>query len=175
MQITRATDYATRVMIYLAALPPSVKAQSAAIARAADVPRSFLSKLMQRLVSAGLVSSSRGSGGGFELAVPGRSVTLLDILETIEGETRLNLCLADGPSCNRKSRCPAHRVWLEAQKALVRVLRRASLEKLAKTARLGAPSGPQTRAGEASQLELLATSARRGTKRAAPGDSASRL
>lgn len=131
MQITRATDYATRIMIYLASLPPAVKAQSEAIAQAADVPKSFLSKLMQRLVSAGWVASSRGSGGGFELAVPRRNITLLDILETIEGETRLNLCLAEGPSCNRKDRCPAHSVWLEAQKAMVGVLRRASLEKLA--------------------------------------------
>ena len=137
MQITRATDYATRVMIYLAGLPPAVKAQSEAIAQAADVPRSFLSKLMQRLVSAGLVASTRGSGGGFELAKPRRSVSLLDILECIEGETRLNLCLADGPTCNRKAQCPAHTVWMEAQRALVGVLREASLEKLAAAASLG--------------------------------------
>ena len=130
MQITRATDYATRVMIFLASLPPAAKAQSAAIALATDVPMSFLSKVMQRLVSAGLVSSSRGSGGGFGLAVPRGKITMLDILETIEGETRLNLCLAHGPSCNRKSRCPAHLVWQDAQKALIDVLRQASLEKL---------------------------------------------
>jgi Rrf2 family transcriptional regulator, iron-sulfur cluster assembly transcription factor len=131
VQITRATDYATRVMIFLAALPPAAKAQSAAIALATDVPISFLSKVMQRLVSAGLVTSSRGSGGGFGLAVPRGRITLLDILETFEGETRLNLCLAHGPSCDRKSRCPAHSVWEEAQRALVGVLRQASLEKLA--------------------------------------------
>ena len=131
MQITRATDYATRVMIFLASLPPPAKAQSAAIARATDVPTSFLSKVMQRLVSAGLVASSRGAGGGFGLAMPRGKITMLDILETIEGQTRLNLCLAHGPSCNRKSRCPAHEVWQEAQRALVSVLRQASLDKLA--------------------------------------------
>lgn len=134
MQITRATDYATRVMIYLATLPRGVKAQSVEMAKAADVPESFLSKLLQRMVSAGLVASSRGSGGGYELAGSRRSVTLLDILEAIEGETRLNLCLADGPSCDRKLSCPAHRVWQQAQKALTDVLRRASLGKLAKQA-----------------------------------------
>jgi len=130
VQITRATDYATRVMIFLASLPPAAKAQSAAIARATEVPTSFLSKVMQRLVSAGLVASSRGSGGGFGLAVARGRITMLDILETFEGETRLNLCLTHGPSCNRKSRCPAHAVWEEAQRALVAVLRQASLEKL---------------------------------------------
>jgi Rrf2 family protein len=137
MQITRATDYATRVMIYLATLPPGVKAQRVALARAADVPESFLSKLLQRLVGAGLVASARGSGGGYELAGPRRNVSLLDILEAIEGETRLNICLADGLSCDRKSWCPAHPIWQEAQQALSEVLRRASLDKLALAAVAG--------------------------------------
>ena len=134
MQITRATDYATRVMIYLATLPPGVKAQKVAMAKAADVPASFLSKLLQRLVGAGLVASSRGTGGGYELAGDRRHITLLDILEAIEGETRLNACLAYGPSCDHKSWCPAHPVWQQAQKALTDVLSRASLGKLAKEA-----------------------------------------
>ncbi len=134
MQITPATDYATRVMIYLATLPHGVKVQRMAMAKAADVPESFLSKVLQRMVGAGLVAFSRGSGGGYELAVPRRSVSLLDFLEAIEGETRLNVCLADGASCDRKSWCPAHLVWQDAQKALTDVLRRASLEKLAKEA-----------------------------------------
>jgi Rrf2 family protein len=172
MQITRATDYATRVMIFLATLPPAVKAQSAAIAQAADVPASFLSKLMQRLVSAGLVVSSRGSGGGFELAVPRDIVNLLDILEAMEGETRLNLCLADGPSCNRKSWCPAHLVWLEAQKAMADVLRRASLDKLARGASPGAAPHAEARVVE---VRPLAPRKRRGSKHPARGDAAARL
>ena len=132
MQITRATDYATRVMIYLATLPPGVKAQKVIMAKAADVPESFLSKVLQRLVSAGLVASARGTGGGYELAGSRRNISLLDILEAMEGETRLNACLADGLSCFHKAQCPAHPVWEQAQKALTDVLRRASLGKLAK-------------------------------------------
>ena len=160
MQITRATDYATRVMIYLATLPPRVKAQRVAIAKAADVPDSFLSKLLQRLVRVGLVASSRGSGGGFELAVARRHISLLDIMEAIEGETRLNLCMADGPSCNRKSWCPAHPIWQEAQKALTNVLRRATLDKLAKEAQANAASQRQAQGGEKYQIEVLPTNIR---------------
>jgi Rrf2 family protein len=158
-------------MIYLASLPPRVKAQRAAIARAADVPASFLSKLMQRLVSAGLVASSRGSGGGFELAVPRRKVTLLDILEALEGETRLNLCLADGPSCNRKSWCPAHVVWQEAQEALTGVLRRASLDKLAKAASPAAGLQSVVPGGEQSELR---PSPQHGHQPAARGEGTAR-
>jgi DNA-binding IscR family transcriptional regulator len=59
---------------------------------------------------------------------------LLAILEAMEGQTRLNLCLADGSSCSRKTFCPAHPVWQEAQAALESVLRRTSLEELAQAA-----------------------------------------
>ena len=175
MQITRATDYATRVMIYLATLPPGVKAQRGGIARAAEVPESFLSKLMQRLVSAGLVASSRGAGGGFELAGRCRSATLLDILEAIEGETRLNLCLADGPSCSRKSWCPAHSVWREAQRALTDVLRRATVGKLAQEAAAGGVARREVRPDALSHIGFVATGERPAAKHSARGDSVPRL
>ncbi len=175
MQITRATDYATRIMIYLATLPPGVKAQRVAIAQAADVPDSFLSKLLQRLVRVGLVGSSRGSGGGFELAVQPHSVSLLNILEAIEGDTRLNLCLADGPSCDRKSWCPAHSVWQEAQRALTNVLRRASLGKLAREATASAVQRAKTRGRQENQIDVLTANVRRGGRHLTRGDKAQRL
>ncbi len=131
MQITRAADYAVRVMIHLAALPSGTNARRPDIAKATEVPESFLSKVMQQLVQAGMIASQRGSGGGFRLAVSSEAVSLLDVLEAIEGPTRLNACLEPGPSCTRKGWCGAHSVWTEAQAALVHVLRNASIANLA--------------------------------------------
>ena len=131
MQVTRAADYAVRVMIHLAGLPPRVWAQRADIARATGVAESFVSKVLQRLVRSGLVLSHRGTGGGYQLAVHKEKVSLLEVVEAIEGPTQLNLCLANGPSCDRKLWCAAHTVWEEAQAALVKVLRGASIGKLA--------------------------------------------
>ena len=135
MQITRAADYAVRVMVHLAALPWAVSVRGPALARATDVPQSFLSKVLQQLVQAGLIYSQRGAGGGFRLAVSAGKVSLLDVVEAIEGPTRLNACLEPGPSCTRKSWCAAHGVWLEAQTALERVLRGVSIAKLASQSR----------------------------------------
>lgn len=131
MQITRATDYAVRVMIYLASLPPGSKPQQAELSKATDVSGHFLSKVLQQLVRSQFIRSQRGSGGGFALAVPASRVSLLDVVEAMEGPVRLNLCIEEGPSCDRKSVCPAHEVWADAQAALVKVLAAASIASLA--------------------------------------------
>jgi len=131
MQITRATDYAVRVMIHLSTLPAGSTLQQAALAGATDVPRNFLSKVLQRLVHSGLVRSQRGSGGGFALAVNSNRVSLLDVVQAIEGPIRLNQCLIEGPSCDRKSWCPAHEVWADTQEAVVKILGAATMQRLA--------------------------------------------
>ena len=135
MQITRAADYAVRVSIHLASLPQGVRAQRSDLAKATGAPSSFLSKVLQRLVLAGLISSARGAAGGFELAWTRKDMTVLDVVEAIEGRAQLNRCLGDGPSCDRKSWCPGHPVWREAQDALVRVLGGALIADLAREAR----------------------------------------
>lgn len=135
MQITRASDYAVRVMIHLAGLPPGSTVRQSELSRATEVTGHFLSKVLQQLVRSRLIRSQRGSGGGYALAVPAASVSLLDVVEAIEGPVRLNQCLTEVPSCDRKSWCPAHRVWAEAQAAVVNVLGAASMEGLASQAK----------------------------------------
>jgi len=135
MQITRASDYAVRVMIHLAGLPPGSTVRQSQLSQATDVSGHFLSKVLQRLVRSRLIRSQRGSGGGFALAVPAAGVSLLDVVQAIEGPVRLNQCLMEGPSCERKSWCPAHQVWAEAQAAVVNVLGAASMASLASQAK----------------------------------------
>lgn len=132
MQLTRAADYAVRVMIHLAGLPPETRASRSDLALAAECPEQFLSKVLQSLSRAGLVISHRGNTGGFELSSAHRNASVLDIVEAIEGPLRLNLCLASDHACERQGWCPAHAVWVEAQVAMVAVLQRASIGELAR-------------------------------------------
>src|SRR5208282_644648 len=134
MQLTRAADYAVRVMIHLAGLPPGTRASRTQLAEAAECPEQFLSKVLQGLARAGLLVSHRGNTGGFELPEKHRSGTLLQVIESIEGPIRLNSCLNADPSCSRQAWCPAHEVWVEAQRAMLEVLRSASLQDLAQRA-----------------------------------------
>ena len=131
MQVTRATDYAVRIMVELASLPPGNKAQLNDLIESTGVRGSFLSKVVQRLVHAGMVSSHRGTRGGFSLRVSGDEVTLLDVIEAIEGPTQMNLCLGSGPSCDRKSWCGVHPAWQKAQSAFVHELANVSIAHLA--------------------------------------------
>ena len=131
MQLTRAADYAVRVMIHLAGLPPETRASRADLASAAECPEQFLSKVLQSLSRAGLVMSHRGNTGGFELSSAHRNASLLEIVEAIEGPLRLNLCLTSDHACERQGWCPAHSVWVDAQVAMVAVLQRAFIGDLA--------------------------------------------
>jgi Rrf2 family protein len=134
MQLTRAADYAVRVMIHLAELPPSTRASRAELAEAAECPEQFLSKVLQSLTRAGLVLSHRGNTGGFELPNMHRTATLLDVVEAIEGPIRLNVCLNSDRSCARQGWCPAHDVWNAAQAAVAEVLRGATIAGMAQQA-----------------------------------------
>ena len=148
MQLTRAADYAIRVMIHLAGLPPGLRASRTELSAASDCPGQFLSKVLQQLTRAGLVASYRGNGGGFELPQNRPDVSVLEVVEAVEGPVRLNSCLNPDSPCSRKACCPAHPVWAEAQTALVAVLQRAFIGELARQAAAPKPEpgfteGPQ--------------------------------
>jgi Rrf2 family protein len=121
-------------MIHLAGLPPGSRASRSELAAAVECPDQFLSKVLQDLARANLVVSRRGNTGGFELPQPHRAVSLLDVVEAIEGPMRLNLCLTSDHACGRQSWCPAHGVWVEAQRAMAGVLQAATIGDLARRA-----------------------------------------
>ncbi len=132
--MTRAADYAVRVMVHLACLPHGSRASLAHLASSVDVPETFLSKVLQRLVKGGLVASRRGKKGGFELARDIASVSLLDVLHALDSVPALNTCLGS-EGCARSVTCGAHVVWLEAQERMREVLAGASLERVARITR----------------------------------------
>jgi Rrf2 family protein len=129
MHLTRAADYGVRVMIQLASVPWGTRSSLSELAEAAEVSPAFLSKVLQRLVRSGLVSSRRGKKGGFELLDAGRGASLLDILTALDGVPELNACLLSG-SCHRSPWCAAHTVWQQAQTQLREALSSASLEQM---------------------------------------------
>jgi Rrf2 family protein len=131
MHLTRAADYAVRVMIHLAELPEGALINSDALARTAEVPPHFLGKVLQALARAQLVVSHRGASGGFRLGRPPSAVTILDVVEAVEGPIALNICLAGENACGRSPWCAAHDVWRQAQHALTSVLRAYSIARLA--------------------------------------------
>ncbi len=144
MQLTRAADYAVRVMIHLAAVAPGTRASRADLAGVVDCPEQFLSKVLQSLTRAGLVTSHRGNTGGFELVPARRHASVLEIVEALEGPIRLNICLNGRDECPQIASCPAYPIWDEAQKAMTAVLGTATIDELARLAAQKRPADPDT-------------------------------
>ncbi len=117
-------------MIHLAGMPPGTRASRATLAEASECPEQFLSKVLQSLTRAGLVISHRGNTGGFELPEVHRQASLLQVVEAIEGPMRLNVCLTANAACSRQGWCPAHPVWVNAQRAMAEVLANALIGEL---------------------------------------------
>jgi Rrf2 family protein len=127
MQLTRAADYAVRAMIQLAASSDDALVSLPELSRATGAPESFLSKVLQTLTRAGLISSRRGQSGGFRITMRGRAASMVEVIEAIDGAICLNICMIPGRSCARKAHCPAHPVWIKAQQAMLQVLSNATI------------------------------------------------
>jgi Rrf2 family protein len=131
MQLTRAADYAMRVMIHLAAQSGDGRLLLHQLSAATAAPESFLSKVLQALSRSGLISSRRGQAGGFAILPRGRKASMREVIEAVDGPICLNFCMRSGLSCDRKTWCPAHPVWKRAQRALLEVLEGTSVAALA--------------------------------------------
>jgi Rrf2 family protein len=88
MKLTSASAYAVTALAYLARERPGGHVAAQAIARDESIPEPFLLKLLRPLVRAGLVRSRRGPGGGYALARDPKDITLLEVVEAVDGPLR---------------------------------------------------------------------------------------
>ena len=115
MLVTRETDYAVRTVLYLGQQDGRMVSVTE-IAHEMHIPKSFLAKILQRLVRSHILASSRGAKGGFLLARKPSEITLLSIMEAIQGPAGINVCAVDSKKCRRSSTCAVHPVWVELRK-----------------------------------------------------------
>ena len=130
MQLTMSGDYALRAMMALASDGDTQLLHIGDISRNWKIPEKFLRKIVPRLVRAGFVETARGIGGGIRLLVPAKSITALDILESVEGQLYLDRCVINGDRCDRISFCAMHTLWQEARESLRAVLSSRTLSDL---------------------------------------------
>jgi Rrf2 family protein len=133
MEISRRTDYGVRVIMDLAGLPQNGRASTQDIAHRQNIPGPFLAKIISQLSLSGLVATYRGSGGGVSLARPASEISLLHVIEALEGPVRLNRCAIEPSACPRDGHCPVHHVWAQAQTDLTGLLRNTTFDKLAES------------------------------------------
>lgn len=131
MNITREADYAVRCILHLSKNTGRITVVDE-IAQEMDIPKSFLAKILQKLGRAKLVKSTRGVKGGFQLAEDPANLTLLRVIESVQGPLALNICVIDLNSCSRSSFCSVHPIWVEVQDILARKLSEYTFDRLAR-------------------------------------------
>jgi Rrf2 family protein len=131
MEISRRTDYAVRVILDLAARPDKERTSTQDIAERQNIPGPFLAKIISQLALSGLVTTYRGAGGGVSLANPAAEISLLQVIEALDGPVKLNRCVIEPSACPQNSHCPVHHIWVKAQKELTTLLSGTTFDDLA--------------------------------------------
>lgn len=129
MQITRQADYAVRAVYYLTTLGDKQRAATSQIAEKQHIPPSFLAKIISQLSVAGLLNTSRGARGGVALAKAPKEITLLDVVEAIDGPILLNECVGNEGVCTFSEDCPMRPIWCDTQEMLVNRLKSTTFDR----------------------------------------------
>lgn len=127
LELTRRGDYGVRAMLALSTRGQTGPTSAREIAMAMDIPVGFLPRVMVDLVAAGLVVSAAGRAGGYMLARPPGEITVLAVIDAIEGDSRRTSCVLRGGPCGRDGHCQVHDVFFAAQEALLSRLGGVSL------------------------------------------------
>ena len=130
LRISRLTDYATVLLAALAGEPARVQTATA-LAEQTHIAAPTVSKLLKQLQRAGLVTSTRGLHGGYQLSRPATQISAAAILDALEGPVALTDCAAGHGNCEIEDSCRVSRVWQRLNLAMRRALYDVSLAQLA--------------------------------------------
>ncbi|CAN5626756.1 Rrf2 family transcriptional regulator [soil metagenome] len=139
LELTRRADYAVRASLALARSTGTLRS-GRYLADATNIPPRFVAQVMGDLVAAGLVEGRTGRAGGYRLARPAGEVSLLEVVEAVEGDARRRTCVLRSSPCSRDGVCEVHHIFSAAQDALLARLADASLASVGASWPAGGPS-----------------------------------
>lgn len=140
MRLTRQSDYAIRVAMGLAT-SPGYASDVATLCRRQGMPAAYGAKVVQALARAGLVVTTRGARGGVRLSRPPEAISLLDVVEAVEGPTVFTRCMLWPGECPEPERCALHPVLDGLRQAVTGYLGAISVAELARRHQLAAQQG----------------------------------
>ncbi len=161
MRMSDGVEWALHVASVLAVVPPDRGLTAAKLAEFHGVPGAYLAKHLQALTRAGVFEAVPGRGGGYRLARPAKDVTVLEVVEAVEGRTRAFQCAeirqrgpAGGPKSDYRGVCGIARVMYDAETAYRESLAGVSIADLLGSFLASAAPGAQVRSATWLQKEL---------------------
>jgi Rrf2 family protein len=131
MRLTRGSDYGLRGMLYMARQPVGQVCLVSQVADAENLPESYLAKIFQDLARNKLLLSHRGARGGFSLMGNPQDISVLQIIEAVEGPIAIAPCLDIREGCERIGLCEFYAALDSAQAQMISVLKHITLADLA--------------------------------------------
>lgn len=144
LRISKLTDYGTVILALLASEPQRSLA-AAEVAERTRIALPTVSKLLKKLQRTGLVISTRGSLGGYQLATPASEVTAAKILDALEGPMAITECSGEHSSCGLESNCNVGHAWQRVNAAIRKALNDITLAQMSGMERSATTSVPLTR------------------------------
>lgn len=130
MRLSTRARYGTRLMLELALNFNQGTVFLKDIAKKEEISEKYLSQLVIPLKASGLISSSRGAHGGYRLAKPPSQITLMEIVQMLEGNLSLVECVKNPSICSRVSKCATRDIWGKLDEKISDVLSSVTLEDL---------------------------------------------
>lgn len=133
MIYSRSAEYAIRAFVHLASVQEGKYAMVKQIAEQADIPSHFLAKILQQLARKGFLRSSKGPTGGFCLRLPAAELSLLQIVDAVDGLSDYERCPAGMAECNDQAPCGMHDSWKGLRGRIMDYLEQTTILDLAKS------------------------------------------
>lgn len=136
--LSNSSKYAVKAVLFLALHSSEMeKIMVKDINEPINVPKAYIAKLLQELVRANIISSTRGPKGGFYLNNENKNQSVMKILNIIDGEKRLTSCMLSLEKCNEKKPCPMHHILSPYRKKILKHLEHKTIKELALEVELG--------------------------------------
>ncbi|MEA4927378.1 MAG: Rrf2 family transcriptional regulator [Candidatus Limiplasma sp.] len=129
MKLSTRGKYGLYAMYYLAEHKDEGPQSLQSIA-STGVPKQYLEQLLGNLRRSGLIHSVRGAQGGYQIARPPGEITILDVIDAMEGPLELSECMTDEGHCDRSCQCPVRRVWQKLTDSINRELADVTLDEM---------------------------------------------
>ncbi|MFT7823850.1 MAG: Rrf2 family transcriptional regulator [Sulfurimonas sp.] len=131
MQLSNSSQYAIRILAYMADKKETTLVNATELAETLLIPYKFLTKIMTELVGVDLVESIRGREGGFRLKKKSSEIMVSDILDLFNDSIKDDQCVLGIGFCNGLCKCALHDQWMEPKLLLQKMFRESSLEDIA--------------------------------------------
>jgi Rrf2 family protein len=122
-----------QAVLYLALKNENEMTSIKELTKKLEIPYHFVAKILQDLTRKGILVSHKGPAGGFRLAGPAKDITLLHIVEAIDGLSFMEKCVFGFPSCSDEEQCAVHKEWDEMRKRINKMLATKNILEMADT------------------------------------------